>query len=145
MNIQALRNHRWARLVAVLALGALVGAVPLRAADPAAPSPLTEEARSRLEKRAAELDERTDQLYQQGRYAEATKLLEQALEMRQRLYPKDKYPQGHPDLAASLNNLGFLLRAQGEYSQALGYHKQALEMAQRLYPKDKYPDRKSVV
>jgi hypothetical protein len=32
MSIQAFRNRGWARLVAVLALAALVGAVPLRAA-----------------------------------------------------------------------------------------------------------------
>src|SRR5689334_14735589 len=105
MKIQALRNHRWARLVVVLALGALVGAVPLRAADRAAPAPLTEEERSRLEKQALDLNERGVLLYQQGRYAEATKLLEQALEMRQRLYPNEQYPQGHPDLAVSLANL----------------------------------------
>src|SRR5262249_45307863 len=44
-------------------------------------------------------------------------------------YPEDKYPQGHPHLAQSLSNLGFLIRAQGEDGKALGYNQQALEMA----------------
>ncbi len=35
-------------------------------------------------------------------------------------YPKDRYPQGHPDLATSLNNLGGLLEAQGSYGEARG-------------------------
>jgi tetratricopeptide (TPR) repeat protein/CHAT domain-containing protein len=139
MSIQEPLNRRWGGLAAVLALGALVGAISLRAADPAGPSPLTEEERSRLEKHAAELDERADHLYQQGQYAEAIKAMEQALAMRQRLYPTDQYPQGHPDLATSLNNLGFLLKAQGKYGQALRYYKQALELDQRLYPADKFP------
>ena len=52
--------------------------------------------------------------------------------MRQSLYPKDRYPQGHPDLASSLNNLGacsgprartarrpFLLRQGTDMQQAL--------------------------
>jgi CHAT domain-containing protein len=46
--------------------------------------------------------------------------------MRQRLYPTDRYPRGHPDLATSLNNQGFLLLAQGEYDKALPYCEQAL-------------------
>ena len=41
--------------------------------------------------------------------------------MHQALYPKEQYPQGHPDLATSLNNLGALLQAQGEYGEARGY------------------------
>ena len=45
---------------------------------------------------------------------------ERALAMRQSLYPKDRYPQGHPDLASSLNNLGGLLFAQGSYGEAGG-------------------------
>jgi CHAT domain-containing protein len=60
--------------------------------------------------------------------------------MRQRLYPKEKYPDGHPLLAFSLNNLGGLLWAQEEYTKVLPYAEQALAMRQRLYPKERYPD-----
>src|SRR5260370_36526095 len=44
------------------------------------------------------------------------------------LYPKEKYPQGHPYLASSLNNLGCLLRAQGEYARAEPFCREALKM-----------------
>src|SRR5262249_31315232 len=50
----------------------------------------------------------------------------------EQLYPKEHYPQGHPHLATSLNNLGFVLKAQGEYAQALGYYQRGLEMAESL-------------
>ena len=59
--------------------------------------------------------------------------------MDEALYPKDRYPQGHPDLATSLNNLGTLLQAQGAYGEARGYYERALAMQQALYPKDRYP------
>ena len=53
-------------------------------------------------------------LHAQGEYAAAKDYFLQALEMRKKLYPASRYPQGHPDLAISLNNLGALLRARGE-------------------------------
>src|SRR5262249_48038721 len=66
--------------------------------------------------------------------------LQQALAMRQKVYPPKDYPQGHPDLAASLNDLGSLLRAQGDYVRAREYYQQALAMGQKLYPKKDYPN-----
>jgi tetratricopeptide (TPR) repeat protein len=93
----------------------------------------------RLKKRAHDLNEEAVKLYQQGRYAESTKRLQEVLQIREGLYPKDTYPQGHPDLARSLNNLGALLKVQEQYAKALPYFEQALAMYERLYPKDKYP------
>ena len=58
--------------------------------------------------------------------------------MYQALYPKERYPQGHPDLANSLNNLGTCSR-QGAYGEARGYLRAALAMDQALYPKERYP------
>jgi tetratricopeptide (TPR) repeat protein len=104
---------------------------------PKEPSP---EERVRLTKQAQELEDRAQALYgQAARLPEATKLLQEALEVRRKLYPRERYPQGHPDLARSLNNLGFLLHARGEYDQALDYYRQALHMCQQLYPKQFYP------
>ncbi len=60
--------------------------------------------------------------------------------MRQALYPQDRYPNGHPDLAMSLNNLGTLLQAQGDHGGARAYHERALAMRQALYPQDRYPN-----
>ena len=39
--------------------------------------------------------------------------------MRRRLYSEAEYPQGHPDLANTLNNLGALLNYQGDYNAYL--------------------------
>jgi tetratricopeptide (TPR) repeat protein len=60
--------------------------------------------------------------------------------MRHTLYPPGKYPDGHPELATSLNNVGFVLRARGEYGLAEPFFSDALAMRQQLYPKEKYPD-----
>jgi tetratricopeptide (TPR) repeat protein len=78
-------------------------------------------------------------LLNQGGYGKALPYYERALAMVQALYPKDKYPQGHPHLAGSLNNVGLLLQDQGEYGKALPYLEQALAMYQALYPREKYP------
>jgi tetratricopeptide (TPR) repeat protein len=124
-----------------LLLGLLLcSALAARAADDRdRPLALTPEEQARLEKESAALDEQADALYRGGQYTAATKRLEKALAMRQRLYPAARYPQGHPHLATSLNNLGFLLQEQGEYGKALDYFRQALVMYQRLYPADRYP------
>ena len=61
-----------------------------------------------------------------------------ALAMYESLYPQERNPQGHPDLARSLDNLGVLLDAQGSYGEARDYER-ALAMRQSLYPKDRYP------
>ena len=75
----------------------------------------------------------------QGAYGEARAYYRQALAMKEALYPKDKYPQGHTDLALTLTGLGALLNAQGEPGEARGYYERALAMYQALYPRDKYP------
>jgi CHAT domain-containing protein/tetratricopeptide (TPR) repeat protein len=74
------------------------------------------------------------------RHEPALGYCEQALAMRRRLYPESKYPDGHPDLASSLHNLGRVLKDMGGYDPALPYCEQALAMRRRLYPESKYPD-----
>ncbi len=63
-----------------------------------------------------------------------------ALAMHQRLYPEARYKDGHPDLASSLNSLGYLLQAQGELTKAEPFYRDALAMRQRLYPEARYKD-----
>jgi tetratricopeptide (TPR) repeat protein len=72
--------------------------------------------------------------------AKALPSFENALAMLQRLYPPDRFPDGHPDLARSLNNLGSVLYALGQPAKALPYYEKALAMYQRLYPPDRFPD-----
>ena len=54
--------------------------------------------------------------------------------MNQALYPKERYPQGHADLAGSLNNLGAVLLDQGAYGEARGYFERALTMCSGPLP-----------
>jgi CHAT domain-containing protein/Tfp pilus assembly protein PilF len=96
------------------------------------------EERKELE-RAKKIHSQAVQLYQKGQYVEAVKLLKQSLEINEKLYPKARFPHGHPDLAGNLNDLGELLKVQGEYAKALPCLQRALAMRQALYPKDKYP------
>ena len=39
--------------------------------------------------------------------------------MKQRLYPRDQYPQGHPELARSLDNLGYVVHSRGDSIEAV--------------------------
>src|SRR5690348_837855 len=88
-------------LVLLVLLAAYLGRA---AADNPSKEPSSEE-RVRLEQQATDLNERAGALYGQGRYPEATKLLQEALEIQRELYPAKRHPEGHPDLAVSLNNL----------------------------------------
>jgi hypothetical protein len=63
---------------------------------------------------------------------QAEPFLRDALAMDRRLYPKGKYPDGHPHLARNMHNLGTLLRARGEYARAEPFCREALDMSQRL-------------
>src|SRR5262245_52301438 len=79
----------------------------------------------KLLQEAEKLDAEGVALYRQAKLPEATERLQKALELLQRIYSKDKYPQGHPRLASGLNNLGVLLYSQGEYGQAEPLYRQA--------------------
>src|SRR5262245_43712221 len=113
----------WSGLAALLSVVVLLGdGHALWAADE-----LTRE-QQRLLKRARTLNEQAVALYQGGEYPQATQLFRETVRLYEQAYPKDKYPQGHPELANGLNNLGLLLRVQGEYGKALGYLQRALSM-----------------
>ena len=71
----------------------------------------------KLEAQASELFQAGDQAYQQGDLVKAVAKIRESLRIREELYPKDQYPQGHPDLADALNAMGFLLQAQGSYGE----------------------------
>jgi CHAT domain-containing protein/tetratricopeptide (TPR) repeat protein len=59
--------------------------------------------------------------------------------MQRALYPQEKYPPGHPDLAPSINNLATFLQARGEHARAEPLYREALDMRRALHPKEKYP------
>jgi hypothetical protein len=54
----------------------------------------------------------------------------ESLAMWRKLYPAERYPQGHPDLARSLENLGHLVEARGRLGRAQLLYREALAMNQ---------------
>jgi len=77
------------------------------------------------------LNQKFNQLYNEGKFNEAILVAEQALILAQSLHPGD-----HSDVALSLNNLASLYDSQGRYCEAEPLYKQALEMIQRLFQGD---------
>jgi CHAT domain-containing protein len=101
---------------------------------------LTSERRQELEKKAEALNNEGVRSYQAGDYPRAIELTCQALGIQRALYPKTKYPDGHPDLATTITTLGLLHKAAGEYGKAVPLLREGLEMRRLLYPKEKYPN-----
>jgi CHAT domain-containing protein/tetratricopeptide (TPR) repeat protein len=77
--------------------------------------------------------------YQRGDFSKAITLFQEALETRRKALSRDKYPDGHPDLAVSINNLAALHQATGDYGQAELLYREALQMRRRLFPKERFP------
>jgi CHAT domain-containing protein/Tfp pilus assembly protein PilF len=102
------------------------------------PEPTAEQ--QKLLEEAKKLNAEGAKLYQQAKLPEATERLRKALELCELVYPKDKYKDGHPDLAKCINNLAFLVEARGEYAQAEPLFRRALQMTEALYPKYRYPN-----
>jgi CHAT domain-containing protein/tetratricopeptide (TPR) repeat protein len=108
-----------------------------RADDP--PERLTTEQRQELQRQALELYNASKQAHERGDLTTAVEKARQLLRIMERLYPKDRYPQGHSDLAAGLNNLGMLLRDRREYGEARGYYQRALAIYEAVYTRDRFP------
>ncbi len=60
--------------------------------------------------------------------------LKEELELRQKVLP-----EGHPDIASSLDNLGVSYSDLGDYQKSLEYYQKALELRQKVLPED-HPD-----
>jgi CHAT domain-containing protein len=127
------------RVSGLVVLGALLAAAPATGAQPVAPARPEAGRRDELAREAADLDRRAVGLSLQGRDAEAVALAERSLQIRRRLYPADRYPDGHPDLAKSLSNLGFLYRNAGDLARAEAAAREALAVRRKLYPPGRYP------
>jgi tetratricopeptide (TPR) repeat protein len=80
------------------------------------------------------MDDQAQSLGAQGKYAQAQPLLEQALEIRRRLFTDN-----HPNTALNYNNLALHLNAQGKYAQAQLIFEKALEINRCLLT-DNHPD-----
>jgi len=100
-----------------------------------------------LIKRSVEVDQNTRDLkmarliyrkggifYDQGKYDLALSCFQQALEIQKALFG-----DRHPDVATSLNNIGFVYSKKGDYDLALKYYEQSLEIQKALFG-DRHPD-----
>jgi hypothetical protein len=96
-------TRTWLGVMLVLFLGLAVA--PVKAEEVLTPAKQKE-----LAQKAVDLDRRAYGHYQRGEHPEALALLQEVLEIRRQLYPRTRYPDGHPDLAGCLTNLGVLLR-----------------------------------
>jgi tetratricopeptide (TPR) repeat protein len=75
----------------------------------------------KLAKLLNKLFSKTAKLYQQGRYAEAVKVAEEALTVAEKSLGSE-----HPDVALALNDLAALCHAQGSYAQAEPLYERSL-------------------
>jgi CHAT domain-containing protein/tetratricopeptide (TPR) repeat protein len=121
----------------LLALAAGVWPAAGQAQKEPAREPTAEE--QRLAKQAKELSEEGARLYGAGKSFEATEVVRRALDIYRRLYPKERFPQGHPYLATSIDNLAILYQSAGQYARAEPLYKEALAMRRTLYPNERYP------
>jgi CHAT domain-containing protein len=137
---QDMRATSW-RLGALLLLVAPVteaSGQPVPAPADTAADPTAE--RQKLLGKAKRLDAEAFRAYQRADWRRAILLVQEALETYRKAYPREKHPNGHPDLAQSLNNLGLLHLSAGEYARAEPLYREALAMYRALYPKERYPN-----
>ena len=83
---------------------------------------------------ANDLNQQVIQLYNQGRYSEATPLAQRTLTIREKALGTD-----HPDVAQALNDLAFLYQAQGRYADAEPLYKRSLAIWEKAIGPD-HPD-----
>jgi tetratricopeptide (TPR) repeat protein len=131
-TFRAVQLHLW---------GAMLGLLAVVASAPAAAPPDDQTlARFRQIQETIRLNRQGMALYQVGKWPEATRVFANVLRMREVLYPRERYPHGHPALAQSLNNLGYLLKLQQEYTRAEPLQRRAMQMYEALYPPARYPN-----
>src|SRR5262245_37396803 len=120
------------RLLAGLVFVALAaGLWPAAADDP--PKKLTPEERKELEAKWKERTATGSKAYPAGKYAEATTVFREALDLARVTFPAAEFPDGHPMIAASLNNLAVVSRGEGRLTDAALLYREALAMRQRVF------------
>lgn len=88
---------------------------------------------------------RADRLTEQAMEAagkdgeQARKLAEQSAVLREELFPKSRYPQGHLRVVVGLNQLGLALINQGKFAGALPHLERARAMYEQLDPHRRHP------
>jgi CHAT domain-containing protein len=60
--------------------------------------------------------------------------------MYRALFPKERFPNGHPALATSISNLAALYQLSGEYAKAEPVCQEAVHLQRLLFPKERFPN-----
>jgi CHAT domain-containing protein/Tfp pilus assembly protein PilF len=95
--------------------------------------------RLRWEPEVQRLEAEAARQLMEGELVEALPKFEIALAVREKMYPPQDYPQGHPDLANSLGWLGVVLESRGDLAGAEPFYRDALAMRRKLYPEAQFP------
>src|SRR6516162_8285145 len=120
-------------------ISAVLLALAVSAPAPGDPEELSPERRQELEKKANDLIKEGVRQHAARDYAKAKESFREAIAMYRALYPREKYPQGHTDLAKSIETLGMVHKEMAEYDKAKPLLREALDMWRALYPREKYP------
>src|SRR5262249_25815099 len=113
-------SHRKVGIAAALAAALFVGSSPIVLAQ-------------RLDE-ANELNSRLIELFNAGRYADATPMAQRLLAIRERTLSPD-----HPDVASALNNLATLYYLQRRYADAEPLYLRALAIREKALRRE-HPD-----
>ncbi len=100
---------------------------------------LTPEERQKLLQESSRLNGEVRRHYQAGHIVEAMQAQREHLKLTRRLYPRESFPEGHSELAASLGNMGYFHSILGRLEEALEHNQQVLAMNRKLYPADRFP------
>jgi CHAT domain-containing protein/tetratricopeptide (TPR) repeat protein len=134
---RAEREETMTRVLVGLGMTLSVGLCAVAGDD--RPDKLTPEERKELEASWNELANAGVKHYQAGQLAEATEALEKALAAARRLYPATEFPDGHPNLDVSLNNLARVLQDREKLADAEPLFREVVEMLRRRYPERDHP------
>jgi tetratricopeptide (TPR) repeat protein len=99
---------------------------------------LTPGERKQLEAKMREAEAAGIKQYDAGKVAEAAKSLEEALGIARRLYLKEAYPDGYPDLWGNLSELAHVLVVQRRYAEAETLFREVLAMLRRVCKGDHF-------
>jgi CHAT domain-containing protein/Tfp pilus assembly protein PilF len=95
---------------------------------------LTEAEKLKLATEAVKQTQEGFQHLERRRLTESAECFEKALAASRKFYPKTTYPNGHPNFAAILSNLGLVRQLQGAYEEARTHYEEALAMDRKHYP-----------
>lgn len=126
--------HLLATLASVVLVTAVASPLP---DDP--PKKLSNEERQKLDAEWLATSNEAIKLHHTGKPVEAEKMMARALELARQLWPKNEFPDGHPDLATTLGNRAYLLQALGKNSQAEPFSRECLAIQRKLIDGD-HPD-----